>query len=306
VRQPHSDAWQLLARLDGAAPARRSPSRVAGELIATVLTLGLWPAFTLPRRLRAGATQQRAILAAVATWSQRYASAAEAEELSANARATGVSLLAVVSMYAMSLVAAAGVVVGVAVAPGWTPSSLAGWVNGFTYGVGLNADPIQVAAFAVWAGGLFSAFAIALVAHARQAHHVRCFLDTFNRITALRESLPPVYLPPTLLGLSPAWLLTATVLLALRQPWGIPLAMAGGALARYDRRAWPEVRQELAERVRAMVLHNPPASRQSLTSARPTRLPRCGTVGCGGVMPAGAQFCGRCGSAVVAGPAAAD
>lgn len=297
MRHTQPDAWQLLARLDEAAPARRSPGRVVVDLIAAALTFGLWPAVTLPGRLRASARQQQATLGELANWTRRYASAAEADELSSAAKAVGVGFVAMAAMYLLAAVALAGLVYGVSSAPSYEPIALFRWLSGLTYGVEVDAEAVQLAAFGFWAGGLFTLFTIALMVHVRQAHRVRCFLDAFNRMTALRESLPPVYLPPTLLGLSLPWLLTAAVFLALRQPWGVPLAMAGGVLGRLDRRAWPAVRRELAERVRAIVLHNPPASRQSPNSPRLARKVRCVKVGCGGVLSTEAQFCGRCGSA---------
>ncbi|HEX8911226.1 MAG TPA: zinc ribbon domain-containing protein [Humisphaera sp.] len=294
-------ACEVIASL--AADDRRSPptpGALTGFLLS-ILTLGVWPAVVWPMRLREVAARQWHQAALVSAWLKPRVAKPDAERLEAAAAGVRPGIALGVLGWAGVAISLAAVVRGVAVRP--AEQSVGEWLRGMTFVIGPASSAAQVVAFVGGAGGMVVAYVAHVVSVQLHARAVRRFLDAFNHVAVLTEALPPVYLEPIGWGFSFPWMLAAVGLVVLRQPWGVPLAIAGATDRRFRRSAWCKARQELAERVKAIVMHHPPAGRGG-TPMEPEPdevVSHCPRGGCGVPIVAKARFCPRCGTRVKAG-----
>ena len=281
-------ASQILAAINTRPSSLPSPNVITGVLLA-LGTFGVAPALLWPRRMRQAVLAERNVAEQVARWCGRHAADREAAELARQADQIQYPAVWLVAAWIGAGVAVIGLLQGlVQVAPG--ASGLA-WLLGMSWRFDTDGVHAQQVGFGLWAGGLCLAQAAHLLGVVSVHRRLHCFADQFN-VLALRECLAPVRPGP--LKLTLPWVAAGVFLLALHAPWSLFFALAGSMDRRYRRRVAPALRLALADRVRGIVLNNPPAPRAVVADDGQSN--QCYTPGCGGQLRGGAKFCPRCGA----------
>jgi hypothetical protein len=127
----------------------------------------------------------------------------------------------------------------------------------------------------------------------RHAGAMATYVREFNAATAA-EGVPPVRVSGVGVGFSPLWMIAAIIGLAHGLIWALPLMLAGVVHRRYVKVTGPQIRGELARRVRWMLENNRPAVALRTTPVPETTV--CGNVKCRAPLAPGSVFCSRCGT----------
>jgi hypothetical protein len=160
-----------------------------------------------------------------------------------------------------------------------------------------NAFKEHALAFVAWNLLLCVVYMLHWVQIRLYVRDLRRFVEQFNRVTH-HEKLDPVNPPSLRLGLRMGWIATAVFFVAMGAFWGIPLALAGASQRRYINHTAQRVREQMGERVRAIMASRAPAAVPP--GEYRDHGPRCDRDNCRARLPAGARFCPRCGAPVTA------
>ncbi|HET6252035.1 MAG TPA: hypothetical protein VFE47_30395 [Tepidisphaeraceae bacterium] len=285
---------------------RRLEKRSVGTwgLLKTILlgvpSFGLLPLLAWPLRFREYGADETLAMQELAQWAKlRGRQPAAVGPLLAAAEDTALSPLP----FIFSLIVAA-LIVGVfaiqfmhmSAPTDGLVSSLLSW----TYSVDsrfTGSSPLSQREFVyrVWVIGLSIGYAVQWIHIRTHAADVKRFVERFGPI-AEAEGLPGVKLPVRGHAyFRPIWILAAVILALYGAWWGIPMVLAGMAQKRYTRVTGKFIRNELAKRVKDVVmLRQMPAMLTTATSG----LPRCSNPRCLAVLRTNSRFCTRCGSAM--------
>jgi len=119
------------------------------------------------------------------------------------------------------------------------------------------------------------------------------YAQKFNRVVAA-EGVAPVRISSVGIGLSPLWLIAAFIGLAHGALWAMPMMFAGVVHRRYVEGVGPQIRGELAMRVRSMLEADRPAMAVRPTPVVPSTV--CPNEKCTAPIRPGSTFCPRCGT----------
>jgi hypothetical protein len=152
--------------------------------------------------------------------------------------------------------------------------------------------------FWAWTWAMGIGFAIHWLQIVTHAGDVRWFTQQFNSVI-VREGMQPVPTRDTGMGFGVLWLLLVIFGLTHGAIWMIPMALAGAAQRQYVRTTTTQLRADLADRVRLILLRHRPAVDVPLpvrlTSPDDLRL-ACVNDRCRAPLKLGARFCSRCGA----------
>jgi hypothetical protein len=163
--------------------------------------------------------------------------------------------------------------------------------------VGLGA----LVLFKIWNVCLLLAYGSHWLHVQQHASDVNRFVRRLNLILA-KQLLPPVPLFSVGIGFRPLWFIAGMIGLAHGAFWAIPACFAGAIHQRYVRKTSTRIRGELAQRVNMLLQQQRPAINVPMPHGFRTV---CRNERCGKTVPAGAQFCPRCGTRVPDGNAVA-
>jgi hypothetical protein len=148
--------------------------------------------------------------------------------------------------------------------------------------------------FATWLLTLGIGFTLHFIGICLHALDVEKVAIRFNTL-AMREGVTAVTLQRAPLGFSIGWAIVALAFVPAGALWAIPMALAGASQRRYVNMTSLGLREQLVDRLRAMLQQRRPAV------AVPSFVihgRRCGNVLCRAAVPIGARFCTRCGAAI--------
>ena len=148
--------------------------------------------------------------------------------------------------------------------------------------------------FVFWLITLCAGYTLHLIQICLHTQDIKKFAVRFNALAA-REGVAPIVSPAAPVGMSVPWLILAILFLFKGALWAVPMAIACVAQRRYINETSLAFREQLLDRMRAMLHQRKPAV------AVPSFVihgRRCGNVLCRATLPAGARFCTRCGAAV--------
>lgn len=149
--------------------------------------------------------------------------------------------------------------------------------------------------FMDWSAGLSLAYALHWLRVKLYSWDLRRQVRRINNVLE-DEGVAPMALPETGIGLRPMWVVGAVIFAVFGVIWGVPMMLAGGLQRDCERRVGPELRAELAERIRMLMAgRREPATPASRAQAWQT----CPRPGCRKVLAAQAAFCSRCGTRLV-------
>jgi len=260
-------------------------------LVLGILTLGMLPILVWSRRFRDFVTSEQQQLWHLAEWLRLRTGNPQAVAL----RDFSQSIRFRPLLNAMSLILVAGVGAGI-LSYLWHVQGNLETVLEMTYRYAGVAYPPRAMSnvFAFWSIGLSVAYLLHWAQVQWHVADVRRFVEMFNQL-AQAEGVQPIRLPKSGLGLRPIWILASVPLLTFGVLWAFPMMLAGAIHKRYVVILSPAMRNELAYRVRAMLLVDRPA----INVPRPPRLRRhCPSDLCRAALPEIANFCPRCGTAV--------
>jgi len=291
--RPDYLAGALLQSLMRPMVERSAPSLIGTAFLA-IVSFGIIPLFTLPRKLRSFAARERDQLWHFAQW-MRGQFGAEADSLDPRTPALDqvVHVLRLVS-WGCAAIALGSIF--------WY--LLNGAESDDLMRVGYGYFRHQRFLYSAWDESFFPLWMTSLCvgygAHwiAVQVHQtrVRRFVESFNQL-AREQSLGPLTAPPEVFGFRPMWIVGAVVFGWNGVLWGIPLMLAGAAQTRYIRERSRWTRQDLAQRVRDVLRETAP----TVMMPTPVLLRRkCPVAICQAPLPQTATFCPRCGTRVAA------
>jgi len=256
-------------------------------LVGGLLTFGILPIFTRSRRFRDYISFERQQMDHLALWLRTQHDDEDASalaDLSSTIRfrqdlhnlSVTFTVLAIGSLFLLI-----------------TPFSIQNLIRN-TYEARSAAGSIKLA-FILWNTLLCTAYFLHWIQIRSYVHDLSRFIEKFNRITS-RDRLDPVNPPALGLGLRLGWIVAALALVCVGALWGIPLALAGASQRRYINHTAARVREQMGERVRAMMASRAPAP--PAPSGYRVHGPRCDRDNCRARLPAGSRFCPRCGAPV--------
>jgi hypothetical protein len=145
--------------------------------------------------------------------------------------------------------------------------------------------------FMTWIWGLSAAYAAHWLQVQLHSQDVRRFVDRFSEI-AKAEGVNRVKAAPLGVPFRPLWLVGGAILYNLQAPWGLLLALAGGAQKRYITWTSRSTRADVAHRLRAMLTRRYGAGVPVPVYLRD----RCVEARCRAEVPRGVNYCPRCGT----------
>jgi hypothetical protein len=281
---------QSLSRL----PSKR-PWRPLKTVILGGLTFGILPLLAWPKKFDQFVVAEQQQFWHLVEWLRIRTGNPEAAELKQSVRNTG----ARATVWLVPMVLLAWMVMQ------FVPHFANQWFHlrdliAVTYGfsharvVGIAPERYLIARslFRTWTACLAIAYAFHWL-HIRQ--HAQDVAKLLARINALlvRENVAPVEMRGVGIGINPLWLLAGALGVACGAYWAIPAALAGAVQQRYVCRTGPQIRGDLADRVRSLLLsHRPP-----MDVPVPVRFRlACPNPLCRAAMPDRATFCPRCGT----------
>jgi hypothetical protein len=152
----------------------------------------------------------------------------------------------------------------------------------------------NLVAFLVWNAGLSTIYLALWLRVLSHRAKMRGFIDRFNAI-ARRHGVESIRPPAAAIDTNPLWIIGALVMLWWGAIWSIPLMLAAATQRGYINSSSQQLRGQLMDRVRAMLMNRRPMV------AVPNYMihgKRCENGVCQATLPAGARYCPRCGSAV--------
>ena len=153
--------------------------------------------------------------------------------------------------------------------------------------------PPYVNFWAAWTLILSFGYLMHWVTVCQHAGAMAIYVRKFNAATAA-EGIPPVQASGVGVGFSPFWMIAACVGLAHGAIWALPLMLAGVVHLRYVKYIGPQIRGELARRVRWMLESNrPPVAIRTTPAMEPIA---CSNEKCRAPLKPGSVFCPRCGT----------
>jgi hypothetical protein len=251
-------------------------------------TFGLAPLWRMRRQFRAYITIERQQLWHLGEWLRHRRggeqAVATADSVSRLHYRRALWMLATVCTFAVT-----AMVVGVCLRQGWDP------LLQRTYHFRKLPPAFQtrdiVGFFLGW-NVLLSAASLFHWAQLR-AHFsgVRNFAERFNAV-AVREGVKPIPLPQQRIGMTIPWAIAAVLLTVFGALWSVPMSLAAASQRRYINTTAAALRAQLGDRTRSMLLQRRPAvSAPSYT----IHGRRCLNQLCRAQLPAGANYCPRCG-----------
>ena len=153
----------------------------------------------------------------------------------------------------------------------------------------------HVATFLKWNALLFIGFAshwLQIFLHLKDLQRVA---QRFNEL-AKRENVAPVAIPQMTLTRVTPWAIVAIMMAFFGAVWAIPMALAAASQRIYVNDVSAQLRAELLERTRAMMMQNRPAV---AVPGYTIHGRRCGNALCRALLPVGAEYCPRCGAAAM-------
>jgi hypothetical protein len=268
---------------------------VVRTIFLSIVTLGLLPLISWPRRFRDLVMMEQQQFWHLAEWLRLRNGGEEAQRL----RKLAERMRFRWELWALSLLCIGGIIFVFASQLHWGLTLRDVLASTYGFGRGRHGDtglPYDVAQrmFAAWTVGLFLAYMIHWVQIQWRALDVERFVRQYNRL-ALMEGLRAIDVPRVGWGGRPLWMAGAVLLVLFGALWGIPLMLAGAVQRNYAGQAVPRVREGLAHGVRDMLVGRRPAEAVPV----PVRLlQRCGTERCAAPLPYGAKYCPRCGAPV--------
>ena len=148
--------------------------------------------------------------------------------------------------------------------------------------------------FILWTAGLSVGYLLHWTHVQFHLADVRRFARKFNDI-ARHVGVSPVPMPRLGLGLRPSWLFAGVIMIFCGALWGLPMALAGALHQRYVLKTSKRLQNDLAHRVRAILLLDRPTMRVPVLVQLRNSCPR---ELCRAPVPQTANFCPRCGAAV--------
>jgi hypothetical protein len=151
-----------------------------------------------------------------------------------------------------------------------------------------------------WNGLLTAGFAFHYLQVRMHLRDIQRVGQRFNEL-AKRENVASISVPQFALRNALPWMIIGLVMAFAGALWAMPMALAALSQRTYVNETSARLRTELLDRMRAMMMQNRPAV------AMPTYTihgRRCGNALCRALLPVGAEYCPRCGSAATPGQAA--
>ncbi len=149
-------------------------------------------------------------------------------------------------------------------------------------------------AFSIWNVSLILAYFTHWIQVRAQTRDIERWVSKFN-VIAQREGVEPVVLPPPGRATNIWWIIVGVLFAMSGSYWAVPMVLAAATQRRYINATGQHLRGLLIGRMRTMLLNRRPAV------AVPNYVlhgRRCENALCQATLPAGAQFCPRCGSTV--------
>lgn len=271
------------------------PWGAAKSTLVGALTFGVLPIYAWPKTFRTAATIEHQQLWHLAEWLRLRSGHADAGRLSPLADRVGFRpVLWACSMLCLAVTAAVFA---------YQAARFGGFnlldLRASTYNIGRLTPPhvtrdVSRQLYMTWSVGLCAAYALHWFHLQLHNANVRRFVEAFNAI-ADREQIRPVTVPAMGLGVRPVWAVGAVALVSVGAIWAIPMALAGAIQSRWPRQS-RTVRNGLSDALRQMLLLRRPTMRVS----RPVKLGDfCTNDLCRNRVPPQAQYCPRCGRAVI-------
>ena len=258
-------------------------------LAGGIFTLGILPIFGLGRRFRDYISFERQQMSHLSEWLRLHHDNEDADAL--RDLSSVIRFNEAIYWFSVACVTLAAAVVLFASRP-MRPAV----AFGVTYGVEVWEGEITPV-FLIWNVLLSMAYFLHWAQVRMYVRRLRMFVEQFNKVTS-HQALEPVKAPHLKLGLRLGWIGAAIVLVWMGAFWGVPLALAGASQRRYINTVAQRVREQMADRVRAMMVKG------GSVSAAPVDYrihgPRCERESCKARLPAGAKFCPRCGAPAIA------
>ena len=160
-----------------------------------------------------------------------------------------------------------------------------------------HATRRELSMFLAWNVLLFIGFASHWLQIRLHVNDLQRVAQRMNEL-AKRENVAPIAIPRMELQNLTPWIIAAIVMAFFGGIWAVPMALAAASQRTYVNDVSSRLRTELLERLRAMMMQNRPAV------AMPTYTihgRRCGNDLCRALLPVGAEYCPRCGSAATPG-----
>jgi hypothetical protein len=260
---------------------RKLSFSIARAFIFTALTLGIVPMIAMIRQLRKLITFQQQQFWHLAEWMRLNSGDADAIELQKASEKIRFNTPLGFLTWLFLLIALAAVAMYFTIRPFGLRELFR-----FAYHIPMIPEAI------IFNLALCAA-AICNISHlAWHQQNIARYLRWFNQLSA-RQNLHEVQLPR--LGVRPLWIAGGITLAACGGLWALPIMLACGMHRRYTRFASLQVRTEIVQRLRTMLMQQQPPIRRvpGYAFVRPCIRPNCRAI-----MPAIASFCPRCGTKV--------
>ncbi len=265
-----------------------SPVRAA---LLGFFTLGIAPALRLSRAFRSFAMFERQQLGYLADWLRVHAGGEDAAAF-ADAVRTVRLRHGLGSIIRFGIIAF--VLIGFATLHGhFSFNAVMDATYGF-YRHMRSGFETNLVAFLAWNVCLSLAYLALWAQVALHRHSTRAVIDRFNAIAA-RHGVEPIRPSALSMDVNAAWVVCTLVLISVGALWSIPMMFAGASQRGYINSTSQQLRGQLMDRVRGMLMNRRPMV------AVPSYMihgKRCENGLCQATLPAGARYCPRCGSGV--------
>jgi hypothetical protein len=257
---------------------------VLTSFVATMVTLGVLPAFAIPRWLRGVMAQHEQQLWHLSEWLRLNTGSEDAVALQTAANRIGFNRVLGWISYFCGTIAVVVLLLQLRVSHFNTRS---------VYELAVHPSSSLTAMLFTCLVGSAAIFNwVHILWHQR---NINRYLVLFNQF-AIEQEWRPIPLPRAETGTRPLWLLAGVSLFLIGAIWGLPVMLAMGAHRRYTMRTSVRVRAELAERMRTLLKAQQPPLR--VPDKPMTILGSCSRRICRSQISFDVTFCPRCGMRV--------